>query len=154
VSRGGLLCGQESISGLHGQALVDHPGCDERMVVVLKTESEAMKFFFQGCDELKMLLNEQPLVPKHDILRFGATSQLFTLCTSVTDLVVIGHGALPTRTTMRPTRLEASSPHHIIQFRRAILYRLGHPHAGACQRCRSRLSARFAKNHPPPRHES
>jgi hypothetical protein len=42
-----LLCGQESISGLHGQALVDHPGCDERMVVVLKTESEAMKFFFR-----------------------------------------------------------------------------------------------------------
>ncbi len=31
-----------------GHALVDHPRGDEGMMVVLKTESEDMKFFFQG----------------------------------------------------------------------------------------------------------
>ena len=44
------------------------------MVVVLKTESENMKFFFQGCDEPKVLLYQQLLVPKRDILRVDAMS--------------------------------------------------------------------------------
>jgi len=44
---------------------------------VLKTESEDVQFFFQGCDELKLLLYLKPLLPKHDILRVDVTSLLF-----------------------------------------------------------------------------
>ncbi len=96
------------------------------MVVVLETESEDMKFFFQGCDELKVLLYQKSLMPKRDILRVDAVSLLFECCAGVTDLVVIGHGGTPKE---RPSAHPTPSPHgvhHINRFGRDDLSHLGH----------------------------
>ena len=78
------------------------------MVVVLKTESEDMKLFFQGRDELKVLLYQQPLMSKRDILRVDVMSLFFKLCASVTHLVVIGHGTPPKK---RQCAQQVPKPH-------------------------------------------
>ena len=75
------------------------------MVVVLQTESEDMEFFFQGGDELPLLLYLQPLVAQHNILRVDATSQFVK---GLAGVVVIGHGAPPKE---RQRAQPATSPH-------------------------------------------
>ena len=99
---------ERALRSRQAKRLVDHPRGPEGMVVVLKTESEDMKFFFQGRDDLKVLLYQESLVPNLDILRVDAVSLLFECCAGVTDLVVIGHGATPKRTTIRGSSAEAS----------------------------------------------
>jgi hypothetical protein len=100
------------------------------MVVVLKTESEDMKFFFQGCDELTVLLYQELLVPKLDILRFDLTQVYFKHCTSVKDLVAIGNGAAASkerRQCAQPVPRPHHSEHHTTRLRRDNLFNVGHP---------------------------
>lgn len=60
---------------------------------MLTTESEGIKVFFQGGDELTLLLYQEPQMLQLDTLRFKDTAVFFKRRTSVKDLVVIGYGA-------------------------------------------------------------
>ena len=78
-------------------------------MVLLETESEDLKFFFQGCHELTVLLYQELLVPKLDIMRFDLTLDYFKRCTSVKDLVAIRNSAAPPKERRQSAQ---RVPHH------------------------------------------
>ena len=91
-------------------------------MVLLKTEPEDLKFF-QGCHELTVLLYQELLVPKLDVMRFDLMLDYFKRCTSVKDLVATGNGAaLPKerRQCAQPVPHHQRPPRYMLPTRHSV----------------------------------